>query len=325
MLILGEQDILKAASLDEVMAAIEKSYAIYADKRYFMPHRIHVDYKNKNLLYMPCIVDDALMGTKYLTIMPENIEKRLPSLDGLMILNDYDNGKPLCVMNGTTLTALRTGAVGGGVGLRHTAPDSVSTVGLIGTGVQGFYQLKYAVHVRKVKKICLFDAYAKNMEGFAARLKDAIPAGIEIKLCKDSTELLRESEVIITTTTATSPVLPEDPALLKGKHYIAVGSYKPTMRELPDALYSVVDHIFIDAAIATEESGDLSQPLASGILSEDRIKSLGDYIHNEKNKDAVKNSTTLFKTVGIGIFDVVVADLIYRRALQDGAGHNVAF
>ena len=86
-----------------------------------------------------------------------------------------------------------------------------------------------------------------------------------------------------------------------------------------------MDHIFIDAAIATEESGDLSQPLASGLLSAERIKSMGEYIHQEKNKEAVKTGTTLFKTVGIAIFDVVVGDIIYRRAKENGAGHNVDF
>ncbi len=309
MLILGEKDILAAASLDDNLTAVEESFKIYDQQRYFMPHRTHVDYKGKNLLYMPCSVDDRLLGTKYLTIFPENIRKGVPSLNGLMVLNDFETGKPLCVMNGMVLTAMRTGAVGG-TGIRHTSPENVDSVGLVGTGVQGFYQLRYAAHVRKLKKINLYSLPGSNIEDFAAKLGKVIPGGIKMEICTSAAAVLEKSQVIITATTATEPVFPNDPELLRGKHYIAIGSYKPTMRELPGALMGVLDHLFIDAAIAGEESGDLSQPLAEGLLVPERIRLFSDYLLHDQDQTAVKQSTTLFKSVGMGIFDLVVADII---------------
>jgi ornithine cyclodeaminase/alanine dehydrogenase-like protein (mu-crystallin family) len=321
MLVLNARELQEAASLDEILAAVEKSFAVYEGKRFFMPHRVHVDYDSKNLLYMPCAAEGVL-GTKYLTIFPENIQKGLPSLDGLMILNDHDSGKPLCVMSGKTLTALRTGAVGG-TGIRHTTPENVSTLGVIGAGVQGFYQIRYAVHVRNIKHVYLYDAYVKSLDQYIQRLTQILPQGVTVNACANATELLQASEVVVTATTAASPVLPDDPALLKGKHFIGIGSYKPTMREFPDALCSLVDTVYVDTDFAKEESGDLSQPLASGALTENRIKTFGDYLLNTPDKDRVKRNTTFFKSVGMGIFDVIVADIVYQRAKKHGLGREV--
>lgn len=324
MLILSKAEVENAASLDEILEAIEESLAIYGQGNFYMPDRIHVDYQGKTLLYMPCVVDDRLMGTKYLTMAPGNRKRGLPSLDGMMILNDFETGFPLCLMSGTALTGMRTGALGG-VGVRHTTPEDLSTAGLIGTGVQGLNQLRYAAHVRKLRRICLYNASLEKMQAFAGQLEKVIPAGIEIVYCHDAAELLAKSELVITTTTSEKPVLPDDEKLLRGKHYIAIGSYKPAMRELPDALFKVVDHVFYDVDYAKEESGDLSQPLASGLLPAGRLARLGDYVRDCKDKDAVKRSTTVVKSVGMGVFDVVAGDLIYRKAKQNGLGLEVDF
>lgn len=321
MLVLNAREIQRAASLDEIMAAIEQCYAIFERGSFFMPHRVHVDYGSKNLLYMPCAAEGVL-GTKYLTIFPENIAKGLPSLDGLMILNDHDSGKPLCIMSGKTLTALRTGAVGG-TAIRHTTPDDVSTLGVIGAGVQGFYQIRYAVRVRNIKRIALYDAFAPSLDHYIQRLKKEIPEGIAIEACASAEDLLRRSEVVVTTTTANAPVLPDDPALLKGKHFIGIGSYKPTMREYPEAIWSVVDAVYVDTLFAKEESGDLSQPLASGALTDERVKSFGDYLLNTTDKSRVKAGTTFFKSVGIALYDCIVGNIIYQRAKENGLGHEV--
>lgn len=320
MLYLNEKDINKCISLDEIMNEIEKSFKTYEENRFFMPDRIHVDYKNKTILYMPCFLENTF-GTKVLTVFPENRKKRKPVIDGLMLLNDYDTGETVSIIDGKTLTALRTGAVGG-VGIRHTTPENVKTVGLVGAGVQGFNQLKFACEARKVEKVVIFDLFKEKLPEFIERVKGEIP-NVEVSSVETTEDLLGESEIIITTTTANQPVFPNEEKLFEGKHFIGIGSYKPNMREYPDALISVLNKVYIDTEFAKEETGDLSQPIEKGLLKNSQIETFGNYLLNETNKEEIVKGTTWFKSVGMALFDIVVAQLIYEKAKEKGIGQKV--
>ena len=322
MRILNEQEILRTVTLDEVMAAVEDAFRIYESRNFFMPDRVHIDNERKTLLYMPCMAA-GILGTKYLTLFPENIPKGLPTIYGLMILNDFETGKPLCILDGKILTALRTGAVGG-TGIRHTTPESLASAGLVGAGVQGYYQLMYAARVRDIKTVSLYDVNTAKLPAYAESLQKILRPETRVEICKDTTELLAKSELVITATTSKTPVLPDDANALRGKHFIGIGSYKPVMREYPDSLCTVVDNLFIDAEIAKEETGDIAQPLESGLLTEGQVRSFGEYILRGTDKEAVKGSTTLFKSVGMALFDIVIANVIYRKAEQGNIGHSVA-
>ncbi|MCC5909794.1 MAG: ornithine cyclodeaminase family protein [Clostridiaceae bacterium] len=320
MLYLNEKDISKCISFDDVMDAIEEAYKIYGENKFHMPPRIHKDYKNKTLLYMPCFIDDVF-GTKILTVFPENKKMDKPVIDGLMLLNDYTTGEPLAMIDGKYLTALRTGAVGG-VGVRHTTPDSIKSAGLVGAGVQGFYQLLYACRARAIDKIKVFDVSKDKIPSFIKKLKIELP-NVEISEAGSIEELLEASELVITTTTANEPVLPEKKELLEGKHFIGIGSYKPTMREYPEVIFSLLDELYVDTEHALEETGDLMYPLDKGIFTKDKIKGFSQYLLCEKNKDDIVKKTTFFKSVGMGLFDIVVSRLIYDKAKEAGVGQRI--
>ena len=321
MLILNNGDLAKCVSYDEMLKAVEKAYTIYEDGSFFMPDRTHVDYRQKNILYMPCFLDHVF-GTKVLTIFPENAKKGVPTLDGLMLLNDYETGKTVAMMDGITITALRTGAVGG-TAIRYMTPETVQSVGLIGAGVQGYYQVVYACMVRGFRKIFLYDAFRKDYTDFIMRLRKEISPDVEIVVSDTAEALLRESEVIINATPATAPTMPNDAELLKGKHFVGIGSYKPNMREYPDALFSLLENVYIDTDIALEESGDLIQPIEAGLLKTDQLRRFGRLMKSPEEIMSISRKTTLFKSVGMSIFDVVAADLLYHKALEYNLGYSV--
>ena len=87
MIYLTEEDILRAASIDEVLYAIDKSMCLYEQKAFHMPQRLHIDNENNTLLLMPCFTKD-FFGTKLVTLFPGNPEKHIPVLNGIMVLND---------------------------------------------------------------------------------------------------------------------------------------------------------------------------------------------------------------------------------------------
>lgn len=323
MLFLNEKDMRSASSYDKLMDTIEEAFQVYTEKKFMMPDRLAVEYQGNTMIYMPCFVQ-GFIGTKILAEWPGNPAKGLPYLDGLMLLNDEIDGQVKAILNGNTLTGLRTGAVGG-VAMRHLAKADVHTAGVIGCGVQGLHQLCYACYSRDIKTIYLYDAIKKDLTAFIARLQELIaPRTVECVVCQDAESLLAASEVVYTTTQATEPVLPNDPKKLEGKLFIAIGSWRPTMREIPEAIWEVVDEVYTELPYACEESGDLSQPLASGSLTKDRIKLMGDFLSEKKNgQEKQLGETRFYKSVGMGIFDTMVAKRIFDAAQNEGLGQNI--
>ncbi|ATW25475.1 ornithine cyclodeaminase family protein [Candidatus Formimonas warabiya] len=326
MLILNADEMWQAVSLPKVMDTVEEAYRIFAKGEFFMPDRPVVTHGDDTLLYMPCFTEKCF-GTKVLTLFPANPAKGFPYIDGLMLLNDAESGKTVSIMDGGCLTAMRTGAVGG-VGMRCFSPASAHTVGVIGAGKQGFYQALYATCARDIRHIYLYDSFpGKDFGPYVASLQAALGGKQpEIHVCGSPEELLANSEIVVTASPATSPVMPNDTALLKGKCFVAIGSYKPTMRELPNAIWELVDHVYTELPFAMEESGDLSQPLEDGIITEDRVRYIGDYLlAHPVPVPPPPGTTTYFKSVGMGLLDLCVADFIYHEALRTGMGQKVRF
>ena len=155
-----------------------------------------------------------------------------------------------------------------------------------------------------------------RLTDYLERLKKAIDKeDVKVVQCKAVEELVRNSDIICTTTPSTTPVLPDDKELLRGKCIIAIGSYMPEMREIPDAVLDLVDNVYIELPYACEESGDLSQPLASGKLTKDRVKLMHEYLVSGE-KEIKEGQTTYFKSVGMGLFDVCIAQKLYEVAKE---------
>ena len=238
-----------------------------------------------------------------------------------MVLNDAQTGVPLALLNGPALTALRTAAVAA-VSIRHLAPDKNKSLGIIGAGAQGFYQTWVACASGKFTDVFIYDLYPEKISELKKRLSEIIP---EVKLHQAEyvEELLENSQVIITATTSLEPVLPNKEKLLAGKHYVGIGSYKPNMREFPHALFTLLKNVFIDTEHAVQESGDIIVPLENNWLRKKQLLTLGRFLVDNKPLDEVKGETTLFKSVGMALFDVCASKLIYEKAIQKGLGQEI--
>ena len=315
MIFLGKEEVEKLVDPNEIMDQIEEAYRIFGADAYYMPPRPVIEHENKTLIYMPCFTED-IIGTKMLTIFPENAKLGLPSLDGLVILNDRTTGAPLAIMDGQAVTAWRTGAVGG-VGIRHLSRKDARTVGIVGAGAQGFHQAVYACAARNIETVYIWNHSDRDLTDFMARLKKTIadPA-VEVVQCKTVEELVKASDIICTATPSEEPVLPNDRELLEGKCIIAIGSYTPQMREIPDVIWDLVDNVYIELPYACEESGDLSQPLAEGRLTMDRVVLMDKFLASGGDEDEIAKKTTYFKSVGMGLFDVCVAQKLLEKAKE---------
>lgn len=318
MLILSEKDIEQILTPVLAVEAVESAMVMYEGDDFHMPPRTHIDYQGNVYLLMPCFIPGAF-GSKLVSVFPENVSRKIPIIQGIVVLNDGSTGIPLALMNGSAITAFRTGAIGA-VGIKHLTDSNLSTLGVIGAGIQGYHQAYVSTFVRNFSEVFVYDLFPEKAKDTCDKLQAARP-GVTFTPLQTTGELVERSEAIITATTSQDPVVPDEPELLKGKTFIGIGSYKPNLREFPDALFSLIDRVFIDSLQAPEEAGDLLIPLSKGILKKDSMYTLGKLING--SQDAGQKSTRFFKSVGMAIFDLVVAKKIYERSIETGAGTTV--
>ena len=317
MLVLNQKEIWSALSFEEALATMEEAFKIFESGDFHMPDRMHAHHGDNTLLLMPCFTDQ-FFGTKLVSVNLENPKRNRPSIYGSMILNDGISGEALALMNGAALTAFRTGAVGG-IGIKYTTPQDSESVGIIGTGVQGFTQALFSCKVRPIKKLYVFDTQQEKAKDFIDRLRVRLP-NIQFESCCSNRELVEKSQIIITATTSKQAVIPNDTELLKGKHFIGIGSYKPDMHEFPASLYPLLDKLYVDTPFAKEETGDVATALKETLIDESQVTPISKLVTLGSPSN---ENTSLFKSVGMALFDVVMAQKIYKRALEKDIGTKI--
>lgn len=317
MLIINKKYMEENISVEDILESIEQALLIQEKGSFNQPNRIHLGSDKNPFLLMPCFKENYF-STKLITVYPKNSEIGEPVTQGVTLLNDINTGKPLALLNGTYLTALRTGCVGG-VSAKYLAKKDASSLAIIGTGVQSLFQVLATCSVRPIKDVYIYNRTESKVNSFVEKLQSMI-SDVNFHKCKSSKEAVENSEIIICATTSSEPVIPDDSSLYKGKHIIAIGSYQPHTRELSNGAIESADHIYVDTLFAIEESGDLGIPIKEGLVKEEDIQTLGKVINLGNLDEDLLEATTIFKSVGIGLFDLCAAESIYKSALKkDGS------
>jgi ornithine cyclodeaminase/alanine dehydrogenase-like protein (mu-crystallin family) len=283
-----------------------------------VPQRLHLTWNDNTLLAMPAATAGVL-GTKLISVVPDNASRGLPTTNGLMILNDAQTGLPLAVLNAATLTAQRTGAVGA-LGTKYMTPADLDSVGIIGVGAQGTWQAIFTCVVRSIRHIFYVSHSPATAERFRMEVNRHVPA-VKLTHCLDTRELLARTNLIITATSSANPVVPCEPALLEGKHFISIGSFRPAMQELPDSVYRLAGELAVDSESARHEVGDVVGPIERGILEATNIYFIGQLITGRRSVDV--RHTTAYKCVGMALYDLAAAKLAYDSAARRGIGQEV--
>lgn len=320
MLIINEQAIGQLTDARELTDQMELAMKVYQNGDFQMPDRMHMNIEQNTLLLMPAS-SGSFFSTKLVSLFPDNPKRNEPVLYGAVLLNDGNSGKPMALINGAKLTAVRTAAVGA-VGVRYTSPADSSRLGLIGAGVQGLHQIQFACENRPIKQVYVLDSYPDRLPAFIACLAPLLPQ-VRFHIAKNAEDLCAHSDIIITATNSSEAVLPNDPEALAGKHIVAIGSYKSDMIEMPDALFPLLKKVYIDVSMALEETGDLIHPLKKGLIKESNIELLSKLF--DSNIQDIANETTLYKSVGMALFDLFTAKYLFDKATKMGLGQQVTF
>nr|WP_320191713.1 ornithine cyclodeaminase family protein [uncultured Desulfobacter sp.] len=324
MLYIGKKDIAKI-DRSLILNAISKAYTLLLDENYTMPDRIHVQNGENTLLLMPCF-ESNYFATKLVSVFPDAPKLGAPAVNGIMTLADNKTGMPLAVMDGAALTAERTGAVGG-LAVKMLTRENIETAGVIGAGVQGMAQARYLLHNRRIKQMMIFNRSAETARARVAGLASEYP-DVDFKVAQTADGLVKACNLVVAATTSKTPVFSNDPELVKGKTFISIGSFRPDMKEFPDVVIETANRIYVDTPFASKEAGDLSQPLAKGLVKNSELIGFSSLVRSpltdEQKKDPAFN-TLFFKSVGMALFDLTVASSVYEFALKNNLGVKLDF
>jgi ornithine cyclodeaminase/alanine dehydrogenase len=322
-LILSLDDVKSVLTMRDCIGAVEEAFRQQSLGNVVQPTRptIRIPAHRALINAMPAYIGGVeALGVKWVGGYLGNPSIGLPVIQALIILNDGTNMSPLAVMNGTYITAVRTGAASG-VATRLLARADAATAGIIGAGVQAKTQLEAVCVVRPIREARVYDLMPEAADKYAAEMSDRL--GIRVTRAESAEDAVRESDVVCAASTSKTPVV-LGAWLRDGTHINGVGSHSVDARELDtEAIVRskvVVDTI--DAALA--EAGDLLDPIKEGAITADHIHAeLGDVITGKKPGRTSEQEITLFKSQGIAIQDVATAQLVYRMAKERGIGTEV--
>lgn len=305
MKVIDSTAIRSAVPYSKWVDMIEEAFRLDEGSEFIMPERTHIDFDNNTLLVMPCIAGNYF-STKIITLYSDNHLRGKAPLQGMVVLNDRSSGEPLAILDGPSVTAMRTAAVGS-YAVRHLSPQGASRLGIVGLGTQGLHQALFACSEREIGDITIFDRNENLYSAFISAVQSRYP-GIKVSIADDTRQLCKQSDIIITATSSTEPVLPEEEEVLSDRTVIGIGSYKKDMREFPDTLYRMAGNIYVDSLHGLQESGDLIDPLSSGLLKESDIHKAAELLKGKKGR----GSTRVFKSVGTALFDLMGSVLVYE-------------
>jgi ornithine cyclodeaminase len=258
------------------------------------------------------------------SLFPGNPGRGLGYIQAAVLVLEPDTGRALGLLEGSTLTAIRTGAAGGAAVDLLSRPDA-RVLALFGAGAQGRTQVEAACTVRKIETVWIFDADGARAEALGKGLAATGLIPLDVRVAASPSEAVAHADVICTATTSAKPVF-ADSDLRTGVHISAIGSYMPEMQEIPGETARRA-RLFVDSrSAALAETGDLIQPIQAGLFSQDHISAeLGEVVLGRQVGRRSLDEITLFKSVGVAVQDAVAASLALRNARRLGLGQEVQF
>lgn len=264
-------------------------------------------------------LDPPFYGAKVIGLQPDNPSKGLPFVQGFVSLFDHDTGKPLAIIEGSSITAIRTAAASG-LATRELARRDARTHGVFGTGVQAVTHLDAIACVRGIDKVVVWGRDPAKARRFAEQQSQR--TGLDVVATDDPAAAAR-CDIVSTVTAATTPVLEGD-RLQPGCHVNLVGVHTPGAREA-DTRSIERARVFVDLReSAMNEAGDLLIPIGEGAVDESHILGeIGQVVAGTVPGRTGDADITLYKSLGIAAQDLFAAARIYARALESGAGLEV--
>lgn len=329
MLILNAAEVRQALPMKDVIAAMKDAYASLSDGTAVVPLRTRLPLPSRNAisLFMPAYMksDSAeALAVKVVSLYPSNPARGLAYIQAAVLVFDPETGRAIALLEGSTLTAIRTGA-GSGAAIDLLARKDSKVVAIFGAGPQGKTQLQAACSARTIETAYIYNPTMEKAESFAKEMAGQGNIPKDIRVAKTPKEAVEHADIICTATGSTKPVF-EDKDVKLGTHLSAIGAYTPEMQELPIETVARSKIVVDSRVTVTEEAGDIVKAIKAGLISEWSIHAeLGEIVLGKKSGRGSEDEITFFKSVGNAIQDAVAAQLALKNASEMKLGTEVEF
>lgn len=323
MNILSHDDIKKAVTMQDMIAAVKQAFRMFSAGKCDVPLRtiISVPKEDGFMCFMPAYCDElGCAVVKVVNQFPHNHEIGLPLTLSEVLMVDAKTGAVTTMLDGTYVTKLRTGAASGAA-LDILARKDAKKGALFGTGAQAATQLEAMISVRKLEEVRIFDVATERIGPFIEKMTAELASyGTRFVAAANADEAIADADVIITMTPSKTPVFSAD-SVKSGVTISCVGSFQPDMEEADPRVMGMASKIFCDSKEAVlAESGELLIPIEMGIISADDVTGdLGQVLLGELPGRENDQEIIVFKTVGIGAQDLFASKAIVDAAAKAGA------
>ncbi|MCW3013285.1 MAG: ornithine cyclodeaminase [Solirubrobacterales bacterium] len=326
MLVINRRLVQELLDVDALIDALGGVMADLSAGRASVPNRVgaRVDERDGLLAAMPGYTPAAgALASKLVTLFPHNAGTGVPTHQAVIVVFDAVDGRPAAVLDGTAITAIRTGA-GSALATRLLAREDAITLAILGTGVQALSHARAVSRVRAFREVRVAGRDRAKADELAQQLASELDA--PLRVAGSWEEACDGADVVCATTHAVEPVV-RRAWLSAGTHVNSVG-FNPSGREVDDA--TVIESLVVvesrASALAPFPSGsnDLLEPIARGLIDAEHVHAeVGQLVDGSRPGRTSPEQLTLYKSVGVAVQDGLAAALVLRAARERGLGQDV--
>ena len=315
MRILSESDVRAAIDMPAAIDAMRDAFSTLSGGDATVPVRLGLETEYGVSLFMPAYMKPSgQAGAKVVSVNPGNADMGLPVIHAVVLLLDPVTGRALALMDGTWLTALRTGAIGG-LAADLLAREDASVVALFGAGVQARTQLEAVRCVRDIREVRIVSPSGSSADQLASELE-----GVDARRVDDPNDAIAGADIVIGATSSSTPVF-DGHRVEAGTHVTGVGSFTTEMREVDTELIMRARVVVDQRDAILEEAGDIVGPIRDGAVDETVMSAeIGEILLGQADGRRDAEEITFFKSVGNAVQDLAVAARVLQVAERDGLG-----
>ena len=324
-LLLSIKDVKEAISIKDVISAVEEGYMAYQAGKVQQPDIVSMEMTDHNgeTDIKSCYNQlNERISVKIASGFYNNGKiNDLPTMIGTILLYDGENGAPLCIMDGSLITGIRTGAAGA-ISSKLLARKNAKVVAVLGAGGQARMQIYALCQVMDIKEVRVYSERLEELNQYKEDIEENTTA--KVILCDTPEKAMREADIAISTTPSKKYYI--DKSMVKpGMHIVAVGADMAGKNEWDPQIFAGAK-IVNDSITQCVSRGETRNAIVSGVIKEtDIYAEIGQLIMGEKPSRENDDEITIFDTTGMGIQDNLTAVMVYELAKKKGLGQYFEF
>ncbi|MFW9792842.1 MAG: ornithine cyclodeaminase family protein [Candidatus Thorarchaeota archaeon] len=318
-IILTQSEVKDCLSMKEAIEAVKIAYSAFAKGRIQMPSVQHLNvhkYNGEVDVKTGFVEDFGLIGTKIASGFYDNMKKGFPPGIAVIALLDLETSMPLAIMDGTYITAYRTGAAGA-VAAQVLARKNSNNVGILGAGTQGRMQLLALQEIFDIQKVRIWDIEKGLAEQYAKEMS------VDVHVVDKPEQVVPDSDILVTATPSRKALIGAD-VIHNGLHINAIGADGSGKQELDPLIMKCASKIVVDSFTQCRSIGEIQHALSEGLITESSIHAeIGEILNGDKTGRESDIEITLFDSTGLSAQDIAAAKIVFDAAKKRGLGKRI--